>query len=517
VTATMSAELITSVKAAGRQPIGDQAFKLAPGMNGSVTPLTFTEAALACVYDTDRGKQVFVLLGILLAANTGQGNPAQKTRSIPINRNVALSLSPAAFRSFVFCPGIATPLGLPPGTAAPGVCGGAPVTVSGVTITGVTDRFTAGSINVDVTFTNSGFCYTTDGAVTMTLTPKVSAGTLSWAVSSEQPTITVSIPYYCYLATIVLHPILGVVLWVFDSVADSLASRTAASSLKSLLEGILLPGNPGPFVVEEVLVDEEGLTIASTATVQLPLAMQPSASLKATREFVRSEQVASGELVLPAPCKQEAKYRWSEERRWLRQVLVVETSLYGHPIYASWELLDASGVSIPLIGISGTVQVPVNATYQTASSTTAVQRDATISWRQFGLGGSMLILTNDPSDGSYIVEVAAQVSNCANTLQRTLVHPLAFDGHVLERHASGLIGLLECLPEWVDRFELPPDILREEWSLSLPTSMAGRALMAIVAVDDPAVDQLAQTIPVLLAPELRDAALRFSSAKEFNE
>lgn len=514
VSTRMVAEFKTLLKSTGKLPVGDQTFELTPGVNGSIDPpLAFTEAALACLHSSDRAQQALVLLGTLLAANTGQGNPANKTRRIPAGRNMALSISPAAFRALLFCPGIARALGLPPGVAAPGACGGPPVNVGGVTITGVTDRFVAGAVAVDVTFTTSGFCYTADGSVTITLTPMVSSGALSFGASAGQPNVTVSIPWYCYIGAVFINPTVAIILGVFDIAADGIASQEAGSRLGSLLGQLSLSGGSAPFYVEEASINVEGLTIASTETVLFPPAEIHFAWLRATRELVRSEQLAHGEFDLSGPCG-DLSHSWSEERRWSRQTVIVETALYGYPITATWELLGSGGAPVPLNGnSSGTVQVPVTATYQTASGTTSVQQTARIGWH-FGLGQTSLILTNDPVDGNYAVELTARVSNCAGTLQRTFVRRLSFDGHVVEEITSGLNALQECLPKWADRFELPPDILREVWLTPMDAPLAGRVLMELAALDDPAVYELAQSISLLLASELRDPALRPPPARE---
>jgi len=512
--ASMTNEVASSIKAVGRQPVGNQTFELTPGTNGSFSGSSpaFTEAALACVFDPDRSKQALVLLGILLVSKAGQGNPRDKTRSIPDNRNIAISLSAAAFRTCLLCPAVANALQLPLGTAAPGVCGGSPATANGVTIIGFTDRMVSGAIEVGMAFTNSGFCHTVNGDVPITLRPDVSGGQLNWKATAGQPTVTLSIPWYCYLASFFIHPIITALLAIFDVVADGIATSEARSRLGGLLDSIELDRS-SPFTVEEVVVAEEGLTLASTRTVQLPSATQPRIGLRDIQEIVQSEQVAQGETVLPAPCAQDLTHTWSEKRQWLRRLLVVEATLYGRPITTAWELVGADGVPFTLNNGSGAAQIPVDATYQTASTTVSIRRAASIQWSA-APGNQGLILRNDPADGNYTIQVNARLSNCAGTLQRVLVHHVAFDGHILEEQTFGGSALQECIPQWVDQFELPYEVLRLGWRLPIEPSSAGRLFTELSTINSPAAYSLAQTIPMLLATELRTAILRVPPPQE---
>ena len=51
------------------------------------------------------------IFGILLSANSGKGNHAQKTNSaLTAGEDACISISPEVFHSLIFCPGLATKL-----------------------------------------------------------------------------------------------------------------------------------------------------------------------------------------------------------------------------------------------------------------------------------------------------------------------------------------------------------------------------------------------------------------------
>jgi hypothetical protein len=495
------------LSSAGPLPIGNQTFALAPGRQGSPDPLAFTEATLRCIYNADRTRQALVLLGTLLVEHQGQGNPADKTAAIPPNRNIALTLSPAAFRRLIFCPGIASTFGLPPGSSAPGVCGGGPHRLDSVTITDVTDRFATGAIEVDIAFENSGFCYTAKGAVTLALTPTVSAGAVAWKLTHDEPSISLTVPWYCYLAAFVVSPILGVIVAAFDLLADDLAAQIARSRIGNFTEKISISTGSHPFPLQQVSVSPEGITFAYTLLVQPPPAGQPVIRVSGSQTTLKSETVNEGADHFHHPlCDVDlGTNTWVEERRWLNSLVLVETTLYGLPISVGWELVGASGVPVPLQGSLGTEELLVESTYETGSATIKVQRTAKIDW-SLAAGGAALLLANHPDDGNYTLRVLALATNCAGTLQRSLIHQIVFNGHVLNsRHfVASADALIHCILDRLTVVDLPTVLRRPMWPSRIDGLQLSKILLQLATSDDVDAEPLARALALAYRSELRD-------------
>jgi len=81
-------------------------FSVVSGKDGSLSPLQFEKLEVHNI-----SNQALGLFGVLLLANDGKGNAAQKTTTaITGGHDLSLSLSPQAFHTLVFCPGLVTAL-----------------------------------------------------------------------------------------------------------------------------------------------------------------------------------------------------------------------------------------------------------------------------------------------------------------------------------------------------------------------------------------------------------------------
>ena len=103
----------------GATPIRGFSFTVTPGTNGGLFPsLQFERLELR-----NLGTGALGIFGSCLVANHGVGDPAAMTvRPFAPGQNVRMTLTAAAFHSLVFCPAMASRLGLGAG-AAPGSCG----------------------------------------------------------------------------------------------------------------------------------------------------------------------------------------------------------------------------------------------------------------------------------------------------------------------------------------------------------------------------------------------------------
>jgi hypothetical protein len=448
----MRTQLEAFIRAMGPAALGP-AFAVDGSQPGTLgPPPRFTAADLVCLYSTDRSQQRLCLLAMVRQAPAG--DPATKTDGLPPGCAVAVHASPSVVHSLI-CDSLAGFLGATP----PGSCGGSPVSFGGATIDDVTDALVDGAIDVRVSATSGGFCYTASGTIPLTFTPTVANGRLSFTVTQGTIRARVDVPWYCTVVAFVVNILGGVAVLLGDALADSTAVRMATTLARSLPQQVAFPASTAavPGIASELRVAQVtpgGLTLASAITVPSQYPPTPFVGISTRSLIVKSETVAEndGESI----CGDEVRIHAVEQRRWYETQVAVQSRLHGRPLEVRWDLeCPDTGDVVSLTGTGGVVDLSVDATYGTLLSTTVVRRRAQVTWST-GPHGTVLNLRNDPADGSFLLDAKARVTNCSATLQTERTARLGFQGHVTEVTAP---GLRQCLDRVFGRFiEIEPPV-----------------------------------------------------------
>jgi hypothetical protein len=134
-----------------------------------------------------------------------------------------------------------------------------------------------------------------------------------------------------------------------------------------------------------------------------------------------------------------------------------------------------------------------------------VQRTAKIDW-SLAAGGAALLLANHPDDGNYTLRVLALATNCAGTLQRSLIHQIVFNGHVLNsRHfVASADALIHCILDRLTVVDLPTVLRRPMWPSRIDGLQLSKILLQLATSDDVDAEPLARALALAYRSELRD-------------
>ena len=418
-------QAITSYVKSTPSPTIPLAFNVVAGVNGTLTPsLQFEKLEVHCIPNASRSKQALGIFGILLVANHSKGNKNQKTSTAitAANDGVCISIAPGAFHSLVFCPAIATALGVGAGSLPP-TCGNNPgFSTQGVTISNISDSFANGHINVNGAVFKSGFCYDASGTFHGEITLSASGSTLTPDLKMDQPNVEVDIPWYCYLAAaFVLGPIGVALAAVVDVIADKIASALAGDALKKALgtgiPGVGVGGLTGA-QFSSVAITTEGLTIQGTVPQFVPQPSNtPQLNLDGSVITTSKQEVGSGIFHTQVWCKEEKDYPYTEYTQQQKATYTLTGKMVTLPITPHFSL-GAGDSTVALTGSSGTVALSnVNTHYPMPLATggTALKQTVHVGYT---ITGTTVKLTNTASEGNFSVQLNATATDCAGATMK---------------------------------------------------------------------------------------------------
>ncbi len=438
-------------------PLG---FDVKAGVDGSLTQ--FEKLEVHCIENQDPAKEVLGLFGIILAANHNSGNHAQKTTTaITGTHDIALSISPEIFRKVLLCPMMAKFL-LPTeysqdqtGTInkLPTPCGAAEgVKTQGVTITKMTDSFANGHIDLDVSCKKSGTCYTAKGSVHGELTLTASGSTIKPNITTEQPKIDVSIPWYCKLAAAIGIPFGLEITIILDTVMDSVMSDLADKMIKELfatgLPGFDTSKIPG-VAFYDVKISQEGLTLLGSMNINLPDTAKQGIKIKGSVQTLISSKIGTGTVI---SCKNKT-YSYEEFARLQKGTYSAKGTLMGEPLALKWSITagSVSGFGVPmstsipvsLTGQQGTITIPSVETYLPfpLPGGTPVIKDIKI---DYTISGDTIKLLNRTEDNNYFFWLEVEAKDPLNNKAKSEIQGM-FEGDDVEVESGYYADEADCL------------------------------------------------------------------------
>ncbi len=415
-------------------------FKVVPGANGSLSPLQFSNLQVHCISHAKRSKQALGLFGNLLAATQKNGDHTKKSATaIYPGSDMAVSISPGAFHTLVFCPAIAKALESDMNNL-PGSCGSSSgLDVEGVTIKAITESFAEDCINVDGSFAKSGFCYDASGTFHGVIKLSISGSQLKPEIQLDEPDVDVDIPIYCYIAaTVILGPIGPLILGIIDKASDGVATNLASSALDNALEkgisGVDVSGFSGS-IFTGLKITKEGITLFSQVPIYIP-------SSTFWKRCWFNGSVTNGPKTVHSTgvywhkfsCMEKAKaYPYTEYAQNQVAIYNLNSQLVATPISAAYSLRSKPGATaIQLIDKRGTAELTgVETTYQTPLATggTKVTQSIHIDYE---VSGTMVKLRNRPEEGNFSVELMGQFTDGAGGILSPQTQHVTFMGNNVE-------------------------------------------------------------------------------------
>ena len=283
--------------------------------------------------------------------------------------DLAISISPPAFRRIIFCPqlpGILFPM-MPTPPPLPPVCGiAASVSIRGVTLTSISDTFAEGRIEIRGRVTDSGFCFDAVGTFRIDLSFGIAPGGMALAPITGPPDVDVDIdiPFLCWFVSAMIPHALGVIALVFaraigESTAERLATNALSGTLGGGVAGVAVPALL-PVNLTQVNITSEGLTVNAVIAIQpLPQTIRRAqiSNCETVKEEITEQEREEPFVVDYVPCL-AGEYTVIETR--LRRTVRCEgEGLIGRPF--RWSIIY-SGTRIPLEDESGTVILPSTTT-----------------------------------------------------------------------------------------------------------------------------------------------------------
>jgi hypothetical protein len=392
------------------------------------------------------------LFGILINANDAMGDHTQIDASmVDGSHDVCVMFSPQVFDTFMFCPGVATALGVSPTSSLPTSCGTAGgVAVGGATLTSLTDAFGSGVITLGGSITKSGFCYTATGSFSATLTFSVIGGVITPSVSVGQPSVDIDIPWYCWLVVGVVLGVIGViVVAIVDEVVEAVASSVAKSALAGALGklGGVPAGGFGGAVFDSIAISPEGLGLCGVIPVQLLAPATTSITVSGSVTTTHSTVLSSG--TFHSDDCPVGDFPYTEYGRQQTASYQLAATLVALPVTIVCSLRSGT-TSVPLTGTSGQVTLPVDALFpMPLPGGTTVTEQARIAYT---ISGNLVELTNVPADGDYQVDLDITATDCSGFVVTRSV-PIEFNGDVVVLGGGYYAKHRLCIRAFLDKIE----------------------------------------------------------------
>jgi hypothetical protein len=426
------------IQGMGLTPLTGVAFPVVPGANGSVSPLVFERLEVHCIGNTDPAKQAIAFFGILLAANDAKGDHTLKTSTAIVPgssslgpREVAISLSPEIFHQMFFCPAMAVGLQttvpeLPP------PCGSDFLFVKdGVTFHMLVDSFAAGHVNIDGSFSESGFCYEAGGSFHGEVTFTAAGTTITPHVEMDEPEIDVDVDWYCGPAggvAIGLTALINVA--IVDAIAEAIAEGMGKDALQKSVGSALPSSSVGGFggaLFDLVTVTTEGLTIQGNIPMFVPFVSGlPKISLSGSVANLGSTVHSKGTYHyggIPPVCDpKDFDYSLVLQRQ--RATFEAIPEFMGLPVQLEWKIGDQ------VMHKSGSLTIPEHCQYPLPldSGGTSVYQDVHIG---YVVGPDKIELKNVPEEGNFNVVLSVTATDPGGQQATNSVY-VAFEGHLVQ-------------------------------------------------------------------------------------
>ncbi|SRR5712691_579023 len=472
------------------------AFRVIPGVNGSINPLQFVQLEAHCIGNTDPAKQALGFFGILLLANTGNGDHTQKSvTAIAPPHDVAVSISPGAFHTLQFCPAVAGSVGTDVGSL-PFTCGTSlGVDKNDVTLNFLIDTFDFGHVNMDGIFSGSRFCVEFSGSFHGEITFAVSGTTLTPNLQMDEPQVEPDIDWYCGpIGGIAIGVEALVDLGIANAIVQSVADGYAQDALDGMV-GVVSPTQLGGFGVvsfDTVVVTPEGLTLEGVIPMFVPAGGSPDLTLDGSVATTSATPVSSGVVSwgLPPFCAPK-DFDYTELAQQQSGTYKAIPKLLGEPLKLDWSIVVAQ--SVPLMGSSGTVTFTTSTYYPMPIDLggSNLTQDVHI---DFAVGNGTITIKNHPADGNYSFSLKCKATDPLNVVEEATIY-VAFEGSAIEYEADYYDYVNQCTAAAERFFATISDTYKQ----------ANRFIPPWVPIDTPAPEKVVELVISLATSPLPDA------------
>jgi hypothetical protein len=397
-----------------------QTFNVVPGRDGTLAPSLQLERFDKVFNIND---QTMALFGIFLASRHGAGNASLKTQTaMRGGDDVALSISPEAFRRIIFCrtmairnlqrrlideireanPGLtpdqvsarardeaAARIQANPALIAsltPSACGseGSVEEEHGVKVTSLVDTFVEGGIDINGTFEKSDDCYEASGDFHQRMSMEIVNGRMNPILTPNPPTVNVDVDvdFWCKVGALLLGS------FVYGPIGIFLAGVTIAVGEhigEVIAEGAVppRPSNPINFptfrnvtFTNPVRISPEGLTLGGQMRIFAPISafsrridISGSVSTLTSRTLSQGVYHYEGNSTCPP-----GDFDYTEMAQEQSGVYIARPELLGRPLKFEWTLETHRGFYLShqkpeLVGRvvltepSGTIELPADVSY----------------------------------------------------------------------------------------------------------------------------------------------------------
>lgn len=526
-TSLAQSALSTLVLQQGIVPLG-KGFKVVTGSTGALSPLQYERLELHCIVGSPTS-QALGLFGILLVSHHSHGNAALKTApALTAAHDVAVSISPDAFHSLVFCPAMASSLGASVSGLPKSCANAGELETQGVSLTKIADSFTSGHVDIDGEFAKSGFCYDASGTFHGELTFTVSGTTLTPSLALDQPEVDVSIPWYCGPAS---GFAIGVTALVGAAVVNAIAQGIADDYAEGAVDSVLGKSVPSQSIsgitgvsFDQAAATSEGLTLNGLASIPMPPGTAKGLTLTGSVTTSDQSQVSSGNYTAILPLCPPKVFPYTEYAQLQTASYQAVPRLLGLPITLDWWILAGDGVTkVSLTGAAGTIPFPSQTFFALPLPAGNYVNDAMVHLT-YAKSGSMLSLTNVPSEGTFTFALYAKATDPVGNVAEILVPgtSVMFEGNIVTIGGGYQDYAAQCMATFgklMHRFRPHADLTFTPWvpvNYPSPDTLISYIRTIVASGDIRADEALAHAklahgssfYRALFSPEAKDVGLR---------
>ena len=425
----------------------------------------FRTLRLRCFGPADRNLQGVAVFGSFFADTQDAGNPADRQMSaVPIGRDTLIALSLRSFKTFLFCPNVATALapqllGLPPNTKVPAniplpinklpsTCGSAAsIVVSETTVTSIDAGFGQDRVEMSVGFNKSGPCFTASGVIVSYIhfsvtEPESDYGpdygklvepTITSKTEQVIPNVDVEVNFWCALAGMYLFGPFDAL--VIQAVRDAMAG-VAGGLASNAVAAMNPPPSESPVAgisLRDVIVTPDEFSVVGDINTPKSWPEVPDLTLNLVESIPIRFHAIPGIWNTQIFCKNEAKdYSYTEFIQTQSQKYRVEATLIALPlsvVYSvrrgvgdPWLKLDPSASSVTVTGVECLFPTPLS------SGGSRIRRDVTL---LYAINGNEISVSSQDGQGNFGFELRAEVSDASGGLPPG-VDPAPVGGRVVQ-------------------------------------------------------------------------------------
>jgi hypothetical protein len=481
-------------------------FRVVGNVDGSLQtqPIQVERFEAHCISNPDHAAQGLGLYAILLKANDGNGDHAQKTAlAVSAGDDSAVSISAEAFHKLIFCPSVANNLKVAI-SDLPTTCGNGKgkVSFNGFELASLADAFLLDLIVIEGKLTRSGFCYDATINLRGKVLLQIQFGQLVPRLQLDQPDVNVDTPWYCYLAGALFGGAeFGATFVSVDQLLQEVIS-SYSGSIRSLFssQGLASPGAIGSIYINSVQVSPECLTISGTLPIKIPSPISPWIELAGSVMVTNATEIHTG--VFDSTDCPIGHWKYQEQAQSELGHYTAIPHMMGRPLQLQWRLIgqDWTYVTLP-DAANSQIQIVVLSSYpHSLPGGSSQNRQVTLNYLKSELS---LQLTNNTTvgnnDGTYDFGLNVVATDPLGVICGDEVYVQMECDHI-QFEPGYYPALMDCVRELVNR-------------LRNSVTMTNVSIPPWAPVDHPTPDDLRQLIVSLLKAESTSADVALTLTK----